>query len=117
MTGQAGRVTEIALNPEELGRVRLRMTSVDQSITLQILAERPETNDLLRRHIEVLAQEFRALGYDSISFSFGGGKDAGNTDGDANGSFDDLLPDQDDEITDNNLKQISGPLAGLDLLL
>lgn len=117
MTGQAGRATEIALNPEELGRVRLRMTSVDQSITLHILAERPETNDLLRRHIDVLAQEFRALGYDSVAFSFGGGKDAGNTDGDANGGFDSLLPDQDEEITDSNLKQISGPLAGLDLRL
>ena len=117
MTGQGGRATEIALNPEELGRVRLRMTAVDQSITLHILAERPETNDLLRRHIEVLAQEFRALGYDSIAFSFGGGKDAGNTDAETNGGFDSQLPDQQEEVPDINLKQMSGQLAGLDLRL
>lgn len=66
-----GKATEIALNPEELGRVRLSMTAVDGTITLHTSTERPETQDLLRRHIDVLAQEFRALGYDTISFSFG----------------------------------------------
>jgi flagellar hook-length control protein FliK len=72
ITTQNGRVTEIALNPEELGRVRLTMTALDNTITLNILADRPETTDLLRRHIDALAQEFRALGYDDINFSFGG---------------------------------------------
>jgi hypothetical protein len=71
ITNQQGRMTEIALNPEELGRVRLSMTVVDSTINLSVLAERPETNDLLRRHIDALAQEFRALGYDNITFSFG----------------------------------------------
>lgn len=72
VTTHQGRVTEIALNPEELGRVRLTMTALDTTITLNVLAERPETTDLLRRHIDALAQEFRALGYDDINFSFGG---------------------------------------------
>ncbi|MDP5360631.1 MAG: flagellar hook-length control protein FliK, partial [Paracoccaceae bacterium] len=66
-----GKATEIALNPEELGRVRLSLTAADGVITLAVLAERPETQDLLRRHMDVLAQEFRALGYGTISFSFG----------------------------------------------
>jgi flagellar hook-length control protein FliK len=66
-----GKTTEISLNPAELGRVRLSLTAVDGSLTLVVLADRPETQDLLRRHIDVLAQEFRALGYDTLSFSFG----------------------------------------------
>ncbi len=65
------KTTEIALNPEELGRVRLSLSAADGAIVLNVLAERPETQDLLRRNIDLLAQEFRQLGYTSISFSFG----------------------------------------------
>lgn len=72
VTQQGGRATEISLNPEELGKVRLSMTANENTITLNLVAERPETTDLLRRNIETLAQEFRALGYDDINFSFGG---------------------------------------------
>ena len=71
VTNTGGKVTEIALNPEELGRVKLSLTAMDGAITLNVLAERPETQDLLRRHLDMLAQEFRDLGYSSISFSFG----------------------------------------------
>ncbi|MEL6683716.1 MAG: flagellar hook-length control protein FliK [Pseudomonadota bacterium] len=66
-----GKTTEIALNPEELGRVRLSLSAADGAIVLNVLAERPETQDLLRRNMDLLAQEFRQLGYTSISFSFG----------------------------------------------
>lgn len=68
---QPGKPIEIALNPEELGRVKLSLSAADGAISLTILAERPETHDLLRRHIDVLAQEFRSLGYTDITFSFG----------------------------------------------
>ncbi len=71
VTNAGGRTTEIALNPEELGRVRMTMSVTEGSVTLHVSAERPETQDLLRRHIDVLAQEFRDLGYSSIDFSFG----------------------------------------------
>ncbi|WP_106746748.1 flagellar hook-length control protein FliK [Yoonia maritima] len=71
VTEHAGKPTEIALNPEELGRVRLSMSVVENAITLSISAERQETTDLMRRHIETLAQEFRDLGYSDVSFAFG----------------------------------------------
>ncbi|KQI73792.1 hypothetical protein AN191_02745 [Loktanella sp. 5RATIMAR09] len=71
VTNSNGKTTEIALNPEELGRVKLSLTAGDGVITVNLLADRPETQDLLRRHIDALAQEFRQLGYTSISFSFG----------------------------------------------
>lgn len=75
-----GKATEILLNPEELGRVRMSMSAVDGNLTLVVLADRPETQELLRRHIDVLAQEFRDLGYDSVSFSFNADGQSG-TDG------------------------------------
>lgn len=63
-------VTEMILNPEELGRVKLAMVTSDGTVTLTITTERPETQDLMRRHIEVLAQELRQLGFGDVGFSF-----------------------------------------------
>ena len=70
IAARPGQATEISLNPEDLGRVRMSMTSADATITLNIIAERPETTELLRRHIEMLTQEFKALGFEDVSFSF-----------------------------------------------
>ncbi|PCH74971.1 MAG: hypothetical protein COC12_02400 [Rhodobacteraceae bacterium] len=63
---------EIALNPEELGRVRMVLSTSDAGISVSILAERPETLDLMRRHIDQLTEEFRNLGYVDIGFDFSG---------------------------------------------
>jgi flagellar hook-length control protein FliK len=63
---------EISLNPEELGRLRLAVSTSDASLHVNVAAERPETLDLLRRHIAMLGQEFQALGYEDVSFSFNG---------------------------------------------
>lgn len=61
---------ELALSPEELGRVKLTFSSGDGGMVVSILAERPETLDLMRRNITSLAQEFLGMGYDQISFNF-----------------------------------------------
>lgn len=63
-------VTEVFLNPQELGRVTLSMASQENILTLTILADRPETFELLRRHIDQLAQDFRGIGFDDIQFNF-----------------------------------------------
>ena len=65
------RPVEITLSPEELGRVRLTLTTHDGALTMMIQADRPETLDLLRRNIDSLAQDFRDLGYQDLTFSFG----------------------------------------------
>lgn len=70
VTQQSDGQTEIRLNPEELGRVRLALNASETGITLTITTERPETADLMRRNLEGLAQEFRALGYTDIAFDF-----------------------------------------------
>lgn len=64
------RPIEVTLNPEELGRVRLTLRSVDGSMSVSVAVERPETLDLLRRNIDMLASQLRELGYKDLSFSF-----------------------------------------------
>ncbi|MDO6779558.1 MULTISPECIES: flagellar hook-length control protein FliK [unclassified Marinovum] len=80
----AGEVTELSLRPDELGHVRMRMTGGDGQIVLQILSERPETHDLMRRHIDIVERAFRELGYNDIAFefSFNGRRDRNAAGGD-----------------------------------
>ena len=87
---------ELTLNPAELGRVRISLSGADAGMMVSITAERPETLDLLRRHIDMLAQDFRDLGYDTAEFAFGRGGDGptpgqGDTSGRREGS--DAEPD------------------------
>lgn len=70
---------EIALNPEELGKVHMTMKTVDGAMMVVIAAERPETQDLMRRHLDSLSQEFRMIGFSDVGFAFtdnnhGGGR-------------------------------------------
>lgn len=75
---------ELTLNPAELGRVRISMAPGDGTIVVTVLAERPETLDLMRRHADLLARDFHDLGYESAEFSFGqNGADTGQQPGDA----------------------------------
>jgi len=110
-----GKTTEIALNPEELGRVRLTLTASEGALSLVVLTDRPETQELLRRHIDVLAQEFRALGYESVSFSFNaeGQSEDGDRSAGSDEDVDHVVP-QNIEINDT-----AGPMptTGLDLRL
>ena len=62
--------SDIRLNPKELGHLRMQIAFSENAISMHITAERTETSDLMRRHIETLAAEFRELGYSSINFSF-----------------------------------------------
>lgn len=63
---------ELRLYPEELGRVRLQFDISEQALVVSITAERSETADLMRRHLDQLAREMQALGYRDVSFRFGG---------------------------------------------
>lgn len=61
---------DVQLNPQELGHVRLSLQSADQVMHVMITVERPETLDLMRRHIDQLFQQFRGMGYQDVTFSF-----------------------------------------------
>lgn len=62
---------ELRLSPDELGRVRMFLTSGEHGLTVQILADRPETLDLMRRNVNELAQQLADAGFEGAGFSFG----------------------------------------------
>lgn len=62
---------EVSLSPEELGRVRLSLQAAEGGMIVQIAAERSETLDLIRRNIDLLAQDLRDQGYAELRFAFG----------------------------------------------
>lgn len=69
---EAGAGVDIALDPPELGRVRLNLVEVNGALSLSIIAERPETVDLMRRHLVLLADEFARFGLDAPSVDISG---------------------------------------------
>jgi flagellar hook-length control protein FliK len=69
----SGAPIELSLNPAELGRLRISMTPAETGLHVVLQAERADTMDLLRRHADLLTQEFRAAGYERISFAFSDG--------------------------------------------
>ncbi len=64
-------IIEVKLSPEELGRVRLTMTTGETGMTVLVTAERPETLDLLRRNIDLFAADLADQGFSDLNFSFG----------------------------------------------
>lgn len=74
--GSAG--FDVALAPEELGSVRLRLINGESGSVLLIQTERPETLELLRRHVATLEQDLKALGHDALSVRFASSGFSGN---------------------------------------
>lgn len=70
-----GHPVEVTLSPDELGKVRMTFAVADGALTLTLVADRPQTLDLMRRNIDQLAQEFRDLGYQNLNFSFAQNRD------------------------------------------
>jgi len=70
MVQHKDQLTEIALDPPELGKVKMQLSIADGVAQVVLAVERPETNDLIRRHLDQLANELGALGYRDITFEF-----------------------------------------------
>lgn len=61
---------ELRLSPEELGRVKVSMTPGEGGLVVQLVVERQETLDLLRRHVDMLAEDLGRAGYSGLEFTF-----------------------------------------------
>lgn len=68
---------DIALDPPELGRVRLSMVEHNGVLNVVIAVERSETADLMRRHVSLLAEEFLRAGLDAPAVSISHGDTTG----------------------------------------
>lgn len=62
---------DINLSPEELGKVRLSLHHDPHGLRVEVVAERSETVELIRRHLSDLHRDLRGLGHGSVTFSFG----------------------------------------------
>lgn len=83
--------TEIALSPDELGHVRLRLERDPRNadrIVIHLNFERPDTLDLFRRHAEELADAMRSAGYANadIDFDWQGGSGTSEQDAEPSGT-------------------------------
>jgi hypothetical protein len=65
---------EVSLRPDELGHVRISIDRSAGETTVTLTADRPETLDLLRRHVDLLASELRGAGVHNCNFQFGQGQ-------------------------------------------
>lgn len=82
-----GRSIDITLKPAELGQVTISLLSGDTGIYVSIIADRPETLELMRRNVDLLTQDFHDIGYEDTTFSFAGSdkQDKDNDGKDTNG--------------------------------
>ena len=64
-------IIDVALNPEELGRLRFELHQHGDQVRVHLVAERPDTLDLLRRHADELLAELRQAGFGGAELSFG----------------------------------------------
>lgn len=61
---------EIALSPEELGRVRLVVTGSERAPHVTVWVERPEVMDLIRRNAAMLQSHFDEAGLNGAALEF-----------------------------------------------
>ena len=66
----SNQIIEVSLAPAELGRLKLRLSPSENGIIINILAERADTIDLVRRNVQDLEKAFTEMGYNEMSFSF-----------------------------------------------
>lgn len=64
----SGRIA-IALDPVELGRVEMVFQPRDGGLMLTLSVDRPETLDLIRRHIGQLQSDLQAMGLDRLDLN------------------------------------------------
>ncbi len=66
--GQGG--IEIRLNPAELGRITIQILEGSLGQSANVLVEKPEVLDLLKKNENLLQSEFDGAGFESLSFTF-----------------------------------------------
>ena len=67
LTGQSK--VEIVLNPSELGSVKMTIATNDAGSSVALQVERPETLELVNRHLDMLRRELKNVGWSAASIS------------------------------------------------
>ncbi len=116
----AERTVEITLDPAELGKVRLTLNASESGMSVQILGDRAETLELMRKNTAALEAEFQKLGYQDVDFMFSQGGDNAFGEDDPNAAT--WLAETDEPASVSpvsNEQPMRGPVlqTGLDLRL
>ena len=77
---KTGGSVEIALNPEELGKVRMVVSPAESGGVVHISAERPETLELVQRNLELLRRDLKDAGWANVAISLADASMGGFTD-------------------------------------
>lgn len=119
MARSSASTWEVQLQPEELGRVRMTMTATEAGMAVTVLADRPETLDLMRRHIDLLEKSLNELGYEETSFTFSERGESDRDDADAQSQSEPptLVAEADEAARPVTHPDNTGPAQGLDLIL
>lgn len=81
-----GDTVEIRLDPPELGKVQIRLEHHESGLKVTVMAERPDTQDFLRRHAAELSRELSGTGQNGVVLDFASGQGTGRfSDGQATG--------------------------------
>ncbi len=118
VVSQAADRAELLLEPAELGRLRFEITQRGEGVQVIIMAERPETLDLLRRNGDQLLGDLRSMGFTGSDLSFGswGGQPSKQDQPELSGDFAEPAPFSGAHVFNNNpAARRSGD--GLDLRL
>lgn len=70
---------ELMLSPAELGRLEIALREINGVMTLTVSAERPETLELIRRHVDLLAQELSQIAQRELALQLGAGGSGGQS--------------------------------------
>ncbi|MGH1576811.1 flagellar hook-length control protein FliK [Planktotalea sp.] len=65
-----GGQVDVALSPDDLGRLSIKLEQTNQGSVFTFSADRADTQDLIRRQIEQLQEQFRAMGFENLNFAF-----------------------------------------------
>ncbi len=67
---EAGGQIDVSLTPDDLGRLTIKLEHTANGALVTLAAERPETQEMMRRQMEHLQNQFKGMGFDNLSFSF-----------------------------------------------
>ncbi len=70
LTKAEKQTVELRLDPPELGRVTIHLSTHDQQVTAQVVAERVQTVDLMRQHADLLTATLARAGFSEANLSF-----------------------------------------------
>ena len=108
-----GRI-DVSLTPDDLGRLTLKLDQTVQGLQITFTADRLDTQDIMRRHIEVLQQQLTNSGFENLSMSFEHNQQEQNDDAELKGSASVDVETQ-PHIESTNELRVSTISAGLDI--